>query len=138
MSKITAAARGIRNHNPGNIDYNPKTQWKGLDNPPSDGRFCRFTSAKFGIRALCILLRNYQKLYNLRTVRHIIDRYAPPHENNTDAYVMAVAKAIGVAPTDKIDLFNSAVLLPLVKSIIKHENGYNPYSDDDIKAGMAA
>jgi hypothetical protein len=130
--------RGIRNNNPGNIEYSPNTKWQGLATTPSDGRFCKFESAKYGIRALCIILRNYQKTYNLSTVRQIIDRWAPPVENNTDAYVMDVAKAVGVAPTTKINLGAADTLLALAKGIIKHENGYNPYSDDEILEAMRA
>jgi hypothetical protein len=128
-------SRGIRNNNPGNIDYNG-TKWLGLDNPPSDGRFCRFKNAKYGIRAMVVILQNYNKKYNINTIKQIINRWAPPVENNTDAYVMAVSKVVGVQPTDKIDLMDKTVMLRLARAIIQHENGSQPYDTDTIMSAI--
>ena len=51
MSRIDPrASRGYRNRNPGNIEHSPANKWLGLDDPPSDGRFCRFVSHEHGIR----------------------------------------------------------------------------------------
>ena len=71
------ATRGYRNRNPGNIEHVPANKWQGLAEPPSDGRFCRFTSHEFGIRALAALLVTYQDRHKLRTPRAIIERWAP-------------------------------------------------------------
>ena len=68
------ATRGYRNSNPGNIEHVAANAWQGLATPPSDGRFCRFTSHEFGIRALAALLITYQDRYQLRSVRAIISR----------------------------------------------------------------
>src|SRR3569832_2780970 len=83
------ATRGLRNNNPGNI-RKTATDWRG-EVVGSDSAFETFATPEAGIRALAVLLRNYQRKYGLRTVRAIITRYAPPSENNTESYVSAVA-----------------------------------------------
>jgi len=127
--------RGIRNNNPGNIRYNG-TDWKGLADPPSDGAFCIFADAKFGIRALATILRNYKRKYGICTIAGIISRFAPATENNTAAYIQSVCRACGCAADAPLDTESEAVLLPLVKAIIKHENGQQPYTDEQIKEGL--
>jgi hypothetical protein len=131
--------RGIRNNNPGNVDYHPSDDpWEGLDNPPTDGRFCRFTEPKFGIRVMCKLLLAYQDFHGCRTVQDIINRWAPPAENDTGEYVAHVASLVGVAADAPIDVHKAAVLRPLVQAIIVHENGQQPYDAATIDAGLAA
>ena len=128
---LSTAPRGIRNNNPGNIDFNPFNKWKGL-NPKSkelDSRFCVFISPEYGIRALMILLRNYEKKYGLNSVRQIINRWAPTHENNTSAYMEHVAKMMKVDLDTCLKLKNREVLVALAKAIVTHENGVQPYSD---------
>ena len=125
--------RGIRNNNPGNIRYDG-TAWRGLAAPPTDGAFCRFSDAPHGIRAMAKIISNYGKKYGLCTIAGIVGRWAPPTENNTGAYVAAVARAIGCAPDAPIDIDKN--LFGLCRAIIKHENGKCPYSDDEIKRGI--
>lgn len=129
--------RGIRNNNPGNVDYHPSSDpWLGLDDPPSDGRFCRFVTPQYGIRVMAKLLRAYQKYHACGTVRAIINRWAPPNENDTGAYVQHVADMIGVMPDDPIDVTDRRVMLPLVAAIIEHENGEQPYPPDVLGEGV--
>lgn len=129
--------RGIRNHNPGNIDYHASSDpWRGLVNPPSDGRFCRFTSAEWGIRALCKTLMTYQREHHCRTIRDIVHRWAPPNENDTEAYIEHVARLVGVPATAPIDVTNSDVMRPLVQAIIVHENSQQPYDVGTLNAAM--
>jgi hypothetical protein len=99
--------RGIRNNNPGNIRYNKEkpVKWLGLDTPPSDGTFCRFAYAKYGIRALAKILLNYQDKYGLDTIRKIINRYAPESENDTDAYVKSVSNSMGIGADVVISVY---------------------------------
>ena len=115
------ATRGYRNRNPGNIEHVPANKWQGLADPPSDRRFCRFTSHELGIRALALLLTTYQDRHGLRTIRAIISRWAPKVENNTAAYIAAVAQRVGVGADDAIDLHRHDHLRPLVEAIIHHE-----------------
>ena len=122
MSRIDPkATRGYRNRNPGNIEHVPANKWQGLADPPSDGRFCRFVSHEHGIRALAALLTTYQDRHGLRTVRGIIGRWAPPGENDTGAYVSAVARHMGVGAEEPVDLHRHDQLRPMVEAIIAHE-----------------
>ena len=131
------ATRGERNNNPGNIDRST-IRWEGMSaDQSSDDRFIVFQTPQFGIRALAKILLNYQDVHNLDTIRQIIDRWAPPSENDTGAYVTDVAADVGVGPDDKIDLNDAAILTKLVTAIIRHENGRVIYSETMI-SGVAA
>lgn len=128
--------RGVRNNNPGNIDRNA-TKWQGMSaDQSSDPRFVVFIAPKYGIRALAKTLITYQEKYGLKTVRQIINRWAPAQENDTAAYIRVVARECRVDPDAIIDLDSSAVMLPLVRAIVRHENGGCPYSDDELMAGL--
>lgn len=127
--------RGIRNNNPGNIKFDG-TQWMGLATPPSDGTFCVFTEAKYGIRALGVLLRNYYVLYTLNTIDKIIRRFAPATENDTQSYIASVSQYTGYGPFQTLNLYDKRQLFNLVKAIIQHENGQQPYSDQEIESAL--
>lgn len=137
--------RGIRNNNPGNIRWG--SDWKGLVpvTQRTDKSFCQFISPEYGIRAMVRVLRNYTKYpgmpgvgkSNIDTVREIISRWAPPNENNTEAYIKSVAEKIGVTANSPIDVFDNAVMVNLLKAIIQHENGEQPYKDNQILGGIS-
>ncbi len=128
--------RGIRNCNPGNV-IRDKTIWRGMAADQStDSRFVVFVAPAWGIRAACEILMNYQIRHGLHTVDGIINRWAPPIENDTHAYADAVAKALNVAPTDSIDVTQPATLNLLVRAIIQHENGVQPYDDLTVDTGV--
>lgn len=125
--------RGIRNNNPGNLRHSTD-QWLG-EVPGDDKAFKTFSDPAYGIRALAKLLLNYERKYGLRTISGIISRWAPENENDTAAYVDAVARACGVQPFQVIDV--AACLPSLVPAIIAHENGQQPYTDEQISQGIA-
>lgn len=127
-------ARGIRNNNPGNIRKGEA--WQGLAAEQTDEAFCVFRSAEYGIRALVKVLLTYEKKYGLNTVRKIISRYAPESENDTGAYVASVSGQLGVSPDEVIELGNRAVMLVLIKAIIRHENGEQPYDNETLVKGI--
>ena len=128
-------ARGIRNNNPGNIRH-LGLDWQGLANPPSDGAFCIFSEPKWGLRALAVLIRNYKRKHGINTIAGIIARFAPSTENDTAAYIRAVCAAVGRGPDEPLDTENEVILWPLMKAIIKHENGQQPYTDAQILEGI--
>ena len=142
---MTTIPRGIRNNNPGNIRWS-NDQWKGLipKDQANDKSFCVFRTPEYGIRAMARILRRYTQYPgipnvgkpNIDTVREIISRWAPPNENNTEAYIQSVAKSVGVAANSPIDVFDNAIMLKLLKAIIAHENGRQPYTDAQILAGI--
>lgn len=132
MGKLT---RGERNNNPGNIRLS-SASWQGKTQG-ADAAFETFISPEYGIRALAVLLRTYQTKYGLRTVRQIINRWAPPSENNTLAYIRAVATEMGVTPDQVIDLNNPDTLGTLCAAIIHHENGRVIYSVAQIDSAIS-
>lgn len=124
--------RGERNNNPGNIERGT-IRWQGMaDDQSGDKRFIVFKTPEDGIRALGKLLFNYQHIHGLTTVRQIVNRWAPPVENDTYSYVNAVASEVEVGPDDKIDLSDSTTLSKLVTAIIRHENGRVIYAESMI------
>lgn len=133
---VYTMTRGLRNNNPGNIEYDG-TAWEGLANPPSDGTFAVFTNPVYGIRAMARTLENYVGVDGVAsTVTDIISRWAPPSENDTVSYIAAVDEALGLAPgNDGIDLASS--LPALVAAIIQHENSIQPYSASIIAQGVS-
>ncbi|ELY4103820.1 hypothetical protein [Cronobacter sakazakii] len=139
--------RGIRNNNPGNLDRG--SPWQGLVNNPSEPRFCTFKDPVWGIRALAVTLITYYDKRRAKdgssidTIREVIERWAPPNENDTAAYIREVAKAVGVTPDMVIDLHDYDTLRPLVEAIIRHENGRGPlktlnswYTSEVIEEGL--
>lgn len=125
-------SRGVRNNNPGNIDYNKANQWQGqlgLEVGVPKPRFARFDSPENGLRALGKLLQTYQSKHGLKTVKQIISRWAPSTENDTEAYVRSVEKRTGTAPGAEVNMKDQKVLRGFTEAIVIHENGYNPYTD---------
>ena len=126
--------RGLRNNNPGNIRRDGRTMWQGLAATQTDPSFWQFTDPVYGIRALAKILHNYNAIYGLNTVREIISRWAPPNENDTGAYVNAVAADLGVGPDEPINV--DSRMNDLVAAIIHHENGTQPYDLATVSTGV--
>lgn len=129
--------RGIRNHNPGNIRRN-KTLWRGMSADQSaDPAFVVFQAPLWGLRALGRLLRTYYDIYHCRSVAAIITRYAPPTENNTAAYIVAVAAHLQVAPDQEVarDL---STWVGLMQAIVRHENGIGDHYPPALYQSAAA
>ncbi len=129
--KFMMDMRGLRNNNPGNIRHGSK--WEGLEAAQRDESFCSFISPEWGIRAIGKILLTYQSKHNLNTVGEIIERWAPPIENNTKAYASHVAELLGVKKDEPIDVHR--YLSELCTAIIIHENGMQPYSKSLIDQG---
>ncbi|HID5294951.1 hypothetical protein [Klebsiella pneumoniae] len=128
--------RGVRNNNPGNLEASSSNPWIGQTG--SDGRFAKFETPEHGIRALGRNLISYQR-QGIDTVGEIINRWAPPSDNNdTAAYIKAVCAQLGVTANQPLDASNPDTLQALCAAIIKHENGTQPYSPDQLSTGVSA
>ena len=139
--------RGFLNNNPGNLDRG-EPPWNGEIRDPAQaqndiqrielthGRFCVFADPVHGIRAMALNLRAYHDRLGCRSVRDYINRWAPPNENNTDAYIQSVADHLAVTPDAPIDL--SAALPFLIDAIIRVECAGMPYQGTEIADGIAA
>lgn len=122
--------RGTRNNNPGNIEDGPFARslpgYAG-----TDGRFAVFDSPEAGRNANDALMQRYGQ-QGLNTPLKIISRYAPPNENDTQAYAERVAQALGVRVNDPIDLTNPDVRARVFEAINGVENGAGAAPSDDI------
>lgn len=127
-------SRGIRNNNPGNIEKG--INWDGISSAQLDARFITFISPEYGIRAMARILMNYKKLYGINTIHAAISRWAPPIENDTDAYADFVARWCGIDANVEVDLEATEVLGVMIPAMIKMENGDQPYAELTINTGV--
>ncbi len=115
-------SRGLANCNPGNIRQSG-VRYKGEVRPSRDPAFKQFESLAWGYRAIFMLLHTYRVRHGIDTVRGMISRWAPPSENHTEAYIRAVAFAVGVADDKPVDTLDRATMLPMAAAISHVENG---------------
>jgi hypothetical protein len=124
---------GLRNNNPGNLVTG--INWQGLIG--SNGRFCVFENIAWGIRALATDLRTDIN-QGQNTIAAIITEFAPPSENNTAAYIAAVAGYTGINAYSPLTA-DRTTLKRLVRAIMNAELGQN-YSaivtDAEINEGI--
>ena len=119
--------RGIRNNNPLNIRKS-KDKWKGLRAQQQDAAFCQFENMEWGWRAaFWLLTRTYYHTYRLFTIRTIIQKWAPPHENNTESYIANVSKMTGIGADAPIGIPSDqpARWMMLGAAMAIQENGTN-------------
>lgn len=90
---------------------------------PTDPHFEQFISMAYGVRAGFVLIRRYIKHYHRNTVRSIIQAWAPPSENNTEAYIAKVSSLMGIADDTPIVYENSHMVCRLVAAMIMWECG---------------
>lgn len=126
------ATRGIRNNNPGNIRVS-KDQWEGMTG--DDGAFVTFDSPESGVRALGKNLLSYGR-QGYDSIEKIINRWAPPNENDTQAYIDSVVAATGIPATQSLDLSNPDTLSSLAQAISFHETG-SRYDPEVYQQGVA-
>ncbi|MFB0770205.1 structural protein [Proteus cibi] len=114
------------------IRANPRNKWKGLvgiETGVPNPRFCVFESPEYGIRAIYKLTQTYQRKYGLNSVSAIINKYAPPVENNTNGYINRAAVSIGVGINERINTADKKTGIALATAIVSVELGYQPYTD---------
>ena len=126
------ATRGIRNNNPGNIRVS-KDQWEGMTG--DDGAFVTFDSPESGVRALGKNLLSYGRR-GYDSIEKIINRWAPPNENDTKAYIDSVVAATGIPATQSLDLSDPDTLSSLAQAISFHETG-SRYDPEVYQKGVA-
>ncbi len=95
---------GLRNNNPGNLRPLPgNTTWQGEIDPDRVNNFSRFQNIGYGLRAMITDITGDIVNDKQNTLRKLITAYAPPSENNTAAYINAVANYTGLAPDTRIN-----------------------------------
>ena len=122
--------RGIRNNNPLNIRHSAD-QWQGVRQEQTDKSFVQFKSMAYGYRAAWKTLQSYYNRFCQQskpfTVRNIIHRWAPPNENDTEAYIRTVLTLSGIGaqenllPPENVDSYHR--LSKLLEAMTVMENG---------------
>ena len=102
----------------------------------SDGAFEQFQDPVMGLRAAAVLLIAHYDRRHLDTIRKLVEVWAPPNENDTEAYARCVAKASGFGIDEPLDLHDHACLRPILTAMIRVENGRQPYTDAQIDAAL--
>ena len=91
------------NNNPLNIRKVPGTHWKGeIVGSVEDKEFCQFTTLEHGIRAAYQILDTYRRKYKAVCIEDIISRWAPPSENDTEAYIRSVCTLTGFGGQERL------------------------------------
>ena len=121
-------ARGYRNCNPGNI-RNSSVRYLG-EKESTDIAYKQFESMAWGFRAMFVLLHTYQVRYGLKTLQQMIERYAPPSENDTTGYVSYITRRTRIADISTVDTHSEKQMIPLVTAMAVMENGTEPDADD--------
>lgn len=98
----------IRNNNPGAL--------------MPGGKLAQYSTPQEGLAALDDNLTSYGK-QGVNTVAGVISKWAPPNENNTQAYIADVSQRLGMKPNQPIDLSNPYARHALSTAIMLHENG---------------
>lgn len=138
-----AGLRSVRNNNPGNIRIGQP--WQGLmpraqmtPEQAAETAFCIFLTPVWGFRAMAEIFHTYAR-EGVHTIRQAVTKWAPPNENNTDAYVQSVVDYTSFGPDDTFP-FTGAVTTQaaLVKAFSIHEAGGWYFARADLIAGVSA
>ena len=117
-------------HNVCNIRYSKNNNWIGQTG--SYKGFCVFHNQTYSIRACYVLLVNYIK-QGYDTVGKIITRFAPPSENNTEAYIKYVMKNVIIGRHESIYLkqgYISFEIIRMIRAMAKMETNTELNLDD--------
>lgn len=126
---MTKTSRGLRNNNPGNIRHG-RCRYKGERAKSSDSAFRQFESVEWGYRAMFVLLHTYAVKHHCNTLRLIINRYAPPIENNTEGYLRRVMHATHLGPDEIVSTTDAATMTAIVAAMSEVENGVRANMND--------
>ncbi|MCQ2599049.1 MAG: hypothetical protein MJ187_01575 [Alphaproteobacteria bacterium] len=102
-----------RNFNPGNIQYGKFAQSMGAIGRA--GRWAVFPDEETGMAAIRALMRTGS--YRNLTIAHAIEKYAPPHENDTVAYYNHIEKLTGLSINRRVGDLNDAELDSMAHAI---------------------
>ncbi len=126
--------RGIRNNNPGNLNYAGQRGAEKEGGP--NGRFAVFPSMIDGIAALYRQLKLYAGR-GIDTISEIVKKYAPAADNNNvGAYISSLMKATGKGANEALNPEDMDTMVKLIRGIVNHENGMGHVDDKQILAGV--
>ena len=129
--------RGLKNNNPLNIRQSAD-RWEGARKEQTDKAFVQFENMAYGYRAAWKTLQSYYNRFCQQgqafTVRNIICRWAPPNENDTEAYIRTVLTISGISakenllPPEEVKSYHR--LSRLLTAMTVMENGIRPHQVD--------
>lgn len=119
---------GFRNHNPGNLRDASNTTGRNQG-------FSTFSSDNDGLAAMARQLMLYGDRGN-NTPGGILHTYAPRTENKTQQYINDVSTRTGYDSRQRLDLHNPEVLKTLMAAMIQHEQGSQPYTEEQLKSAI--
>lgn len=114
--------RGLRNNNPLNVRKSSQP-WRGKITPGTDPDFEQFVSLEYGLRCAFVIIRTYIKKYRLDTPAKIVQRWAPPTENNTNSYIANVTRISLLDPNRRLEVSQKNALCRLVWAMAQVECG---------------
>ena len=132
--------RGQRNNNPLNIRRS-QDRWVGARMMQTDKAFVQFETLAYGYRAAWKVMESYWKYFHdlpkAFNVRNIISRWAPPTENDTEAYIKNVLNMSGIGGKEKLlppsNVLSYGRLSRMVSAMTCIECGI-PYREVDTEA----
>lgn len=133
-------SRGIHNNNPGNIKHSSDI-WKGKSRLQTDDVFVQFDNPHFGIRAATRNFRTSFDKHGNDTIRKLITRWAPPIENDTEAYITFMMDHMGVGDNEPLSITNPETMSSLLSGVFQFEGAPSgTYSaevmDEAIRSGL--
>jgi hypothetical protein len=121
----------VFNRNPGNLKKGKFLYPEEVTPPLST--FRKFRTWSDGYAGLIIHFRRYAAGYidknKLDTIRKILNTYAPPHENNTQAYIGFVCKETGFNADQKLNFYDKDTCWKMCKAFAMQEDGKNNLDD---------
>jgi hypothetical protein len=102
--------------------------------PSADSAFKQFKTIVWGYRAMFVLLHTYRVKHGLNTLKGMIERYAPPMENDTGGYLKTVCNRSGIPPERNLNTLDGTAMIPVVCAMSRVENGVQAIRED-VEAG---
>lgn len=140
---IGEGIESLERFNPTNIRYSKENKWQGSFGDDGTG-FESFEDMASAFRATGIILQNYNSNHfnHEMTLRQMINRWAPPSENDTESYIKFMEQTTGFNDTDIIDTGDYEVLVKVIKAMTKLEIGATAFSsyanwEEDIRDGLS-
>lgn len=129
ITRGTGKSKGGEN-NPMNIRAS-NTKWLGEVDPGFKTDFENFSTPADGYRAGFVTIYNYIK-NGADTLTKILNKYAPPSENDTQAYIDQVSKYTGIDPNAQLNTktFSGPQGVNIIIAMSRIEQGKQPVQKD--------
>lgn len=122
-------------NNPGNTGKHARKDrqdWTGeIDSPHA--RWAKYDTPQHGLLAAAVAVRKIadgtlKPAGKPFTIRNYAYKYAPPEENDTEAYIRNISRYSGLDPDAELDRFDEEAMARLLKAKVRFESGV-PHSE---------